>query len=46
MTTLLEEVLFDAPDLYRGKTVSVTAAMVEEKLSGIVKNKDLSRYVL
>ena len=45
-TTLLEEVLFEAPDNYAGKSISVTKEMVEEKLSTIVKDKDLSRYVL
>ncbi|OLD59580.1 MAG: hypothetical protein AUI33_16370 [Ignavibacteria bacterium 13_1_40CM_2_61_4] len=46
MTTLLEEYLFETPDKYVGTTVIVTREMVEERLSGIVKNKDLSRYVL
>jgi len=44
MTTLLEEILFEAPDV--AKTIRVTKEMVDEKLSGIVKNKDLSRYIL
>ena len=46
MTTLLEEYLFETPDKYVGTTVMVTREMVGERLSGIVKNKDLSRYVL
>ncbi len=46
MTTLLEEFLFETPDQYAGKTVTVTKEMVEERLSGIAKNKDLSRYIL
>jgi len=46
LTTLLEEILFDAPDKFAGKTIVVTNEMVEEKLSGIVKDKDLSRYIL
>jgi ATP-dependent HslUV protease ATP-binding subunit HslU len=46
MTTLLEEVMFGAPDQFGGTTISVTKEMVDDKLSGIVKNKDLSRYVL
>lgn len=46
MTTLLEEILFDTPDKYSDQTIMVTKEMVEDKLSGIVKNKDLSRYVL
>jgi ATP-dependent HslUV protease ATP-binding subunit HslU len=46
MTTLLEEFLFETPDHYGGKTVMITKEIVEDRLSGIVKNKDLSRYVL
>ncbi len=46
MTTLLEEILFDSPDKFNGKIIHVTKEMVDERLSGIVKNKDLSRYVL
>jgi ATP-dependent HslUV protease ATP-binding subunit HslU len=46
MTTLLEEILFEAPEKFSGTTIMVTPEMVEDKLSGIVKNKDLSRYIL
>ncbi len=46
MTTLLEEILFEAPDKFGGTTIMVTKEMVNEKLSSIVKDKDLSRYVL
>ena len=46
MTTLLEEILFEAPDKYAGTTIMVTKEMVEDRLAGIVKNKDLSRYIL
>ena len=46
LTTLLEELLFDAPDGITSKTLQVTKAMVQEKLSTIVKNRDLSRYIL
>jgi ATP-dependent HslUV protease ATP-binding subunit HslU len=46
MTTLLEEVLFETPEKFSGKTILVTKEMVQDKLSSIVKNKDLSRYVL
>ena len=46
MTTLLEEVLFEAPDKYAGQTIMVTKELVEDKLALIVKNKDLSRFVL
>lgn len=46
MTTLLEEILFDAPDKYVGAIISVTKEMVEDALIGIIKDKDLSRYIL
>ncbi len=46
MTTLLEEILFETPEQFSGKRIRVTKEMVDDKLSGIVKNKDLSRYVL
>ena len=46
MTTLLEEVMFESPDTYGGKTIRVTKELVDQKLSSIVKDKDLSRYVL
>ena len=46
LTTLLEEILFETPDQHVGKTILIGHGMVQEKLSGIAKNKDLSRYVL
>lgn len=46
MTTLLEEILFEAPDKYTDKAIHITKEMVDDKLSSIVKNKDLSEYVL
>ncbi len=46
MTTLLEEILFNTPDKFVGTTIMITREMVEDKLSGVVKNKDLTRYVL
>ena len=45
MEKLLEEVSFDAPDLKK-KNVKVDAAYVSKQLSEIVKNQDLSRYIL
>lgn len=44
MTTLLEELMFDAPEC--AKDVTITPEMVREKLSKIVEDKDLSRYIL
>jgi ATP-dependent HslUV protease ATP-binding subunit HslU len=46
LTTLLEEVLFDAPDKIKVKRITVTEQMVNDKLKDIVKNRDLSRYIL
>ncbi len=45
MERLLEEISFDAPEI-SGSTVSVDAAYVHRALSDIVKDEDLSRYVL
>ena len=42
---LLEEVSFDGPDLKR-KTVKVDRAYVRKQLAEIVKDQDLSRYIL
>jgi ATP-dependent HslUV protease ATP-binding subunit HslU len=45
MERLLDDVSFDAPDL-ADKTVNIDEAYVERMLAGIVKNEDLSRYIL
>ena len=45
MEKLLEEVSFEAPDMY-GVTVTVTPQMVRERLQDIAKSEDLSRYIL
>ena len=42
---VLEETSFAAPDL-SGKTVKVDAAYVREKLEPVLKDEDLSRYIL
>jgi ATP-dependent HslUV protease ATP-binding subunit HslU len=46
ITTLLEEILFDAPDEISESTITITQKIVQDKLSSIVKNRDLSRYIL
>ncbi|HEY6953064.1 MAG TPA: ATP-dependent protease ATPase subunit HslU [Bacteroidota bacterium] len=46
MTTLLEEILFDAPDGLESTELKVTRGLVKEKLQSIVKNRDLSRFIL
>jgi ATP-dependent HslUV protease ATP-binding subunit HslU len=45
MEKLLDEVSFEGPDLKK-KTVRVDAAYVQKQLADIVKNQDLSRYIL
>jgi ATP-dependent HslUV protease ATP-binding subunit HslU len=45
MEALLEDVSFDAPDLKK-KQVVIDAAYVKEQLANIVKDRDLSRYIL
>ncbi len=47
MSKLLNEFLFDVPDkINTGSTLLITSEMVKEKLSNLVKNKDLSEYIL
>jgi len=45
MECLLEDILFDAPDMEK-KTVIIAASDVEDKLKHIKSNEDLSRYIL
>jgi len=45
MEKLLDEVSFEAPDLSE-KAVRIDAAYVDRMLADIVKNEDLSRYIL
>ena len=45
MEKLLEEISFEGPDLKK-KTVKVDAAYVRRQLADIVKDQDLSRYIL
>jgi ATP-dependent HslUV protease ATP-binding subunit HslU len=46
MTSLLEDVLFDAPDVAPAGNLRVDRALVESRLSSIAGNRDLSRYIL
>ena len=46
LTILLEEILFTAPDGTAHRKVIIDQAMVRERLAGIVRNRDLSRYIL
>ena len=45
METLLDEYSFEGPDL-KEKDVTIDAAYVQKQLAEIVKNEDLSRYIL
>ena len=46
LTILLEDILFDIPDKNKRKTIDIDKELVAAKLSKIVKNRDLSRYIL
>jgi ATP-dependent HslUV protease ATP-binding subunit HslU len=47
MSRLLNEFLFDVPDkIQAGTQLEVTASVVKEKLGSLVKNRDLSEYIL
>ena len=45
MEKVLEDISFQAPDL-KGKEIVIDKNYVEDKLSSIVKDRDLSRYIL
>ncbi|MBO0432217.1 ATP-dependent protease ATPase subunit HslU [Enterococcus sp. DIV0660C] len=42
---LLEDLLFEAPDMQMGE-ITITEAYVDDKLVSIAQNEDLSRYIL
>lgn len=46
LTTLLEDLLFDVPDVVQDQTVTVDKAMVAAKLDSVIENRDLSQYIL
>jgi ATP-dependent HslUV protease ATP-binding subunit HslU len=47
MSLLLNDFMFDIPDVIGpDSTIVVTADMVNEKLSHMVKNRDLSQFIL
>jgi ATP-dependent HslUV protease ATP-binding subunit HslU len=47
MSKLLNELLFDVPDkILAGTKVNIDANLVKEKLEALVKNRDLSEYIL
>ncbi|GBD89655.1 ATP-dependent protease ATPase subunit HslU [bacterium BMS3Abin04] len=46
LTTLLEDILFDVPDKMPAGKVIISGKMVNDKLDKIVKDRDLSKYIL
>ncbi len=46
LTTLLEDILFDLPDKLKRKKITVDDKLVNAKLDAIVKDRDLSKYIL
>ena len=46
LSTLLEDILFETPDKNKAKKLYITRETVQDKLKDIVKNRDLSRYIL
>jgi ATP-dependent HslUV protease ATP-binding subunit HslU len=45
MEKLLDEISFEGPDMKK-KTIRIDAAYVQKMLADIVKDQDLSRYIL
>jgi ATP-dependent HslUV protease ATP-binding subunit HslU len=47
MSHLLNDILFDVPDLIKQDSeITVDKKLVEERLSNLIKNRDLSEYIL
>ena len=46
LTTLLEDLLFEVPDGPHGDRITITKQDVTDKLAGVVKNRDLSQFIL
>jgi len=46
LTTLLEDILFNVPDEVPEKKIKINAKIVKEKLDNIVKDRDLSKFIL
>lgn len=46
LTSLLDDILFNAPDNIESKKITISRLTVESKLSAITKNRDMSRYIL
>lgn len=46
LSNLLENLLFEVPDLRTDFQITITKQMVEEKVGSIVKKRDLAQYIL
>jgi len=46
LTSLLEDILFEVPDKIDSENIEIDAKLVKTKLNKIVKDKDLSKYIL
>jgi ATP-dependent HslUV protease ATP-binding subunit HslU len=46
LTSLLDDILFDVPDKIPTDVVKIDAKVVKEKLDAIVRNRDLSKFIL
>lgn len=46
LTTILDEILFNAPDNLDSKEIVIDAQKVNDSLGEILKNQDLSKYIL
>jgi ATP-dependent HslUV protease ATP-binding subunit HslU len=46
LTTILDEILFNAPDNLESKEIIIDAKKVNDSLGEILKNQDLSKYIL
>jgi ATP-dependent HslUV protease ATP-binding subunit HslU len=46
MEKVLEDISFTAPEQPRGHVVTVTRALVREKIAGIVKDENLTKFIL
>ncbi len=46
LTTLLEDLLFDIPDVVTEDQVTISRQRVENVLNAVIENRDLSRFIL
>ena len=47
MSRLLNDILYDVPDKIGANAhILITASLVDERLNDMVKNRDLSQYIL